>query len=50
MFAYTMEESVYAFVKTYYCCEKHSFPNEELLEKKAEKVDLKTVLKRKNDL
>lgn len=50
LFAYTLDKSVYAFVKTYYLCDSHRLANEDLLENSAEKVDLKEILKKKKDL
>lgn len=50
LFAYTMEQSVYGITKDFCLCDKHKFPNEDLLEQNSEKVDMKTILKSKNDV
>lgn len=48
MFAYTLQETVYAMVKSFYLCESHILPNEDRLrEIGAEQVDLSEVVKNK---
>lgn len=50
LFAYTMEQSVFAITKDFCLCEKHKFSNEDILELNSEKVDMKTILKSKKDV
>lgn len=50
LFAYTLEQSVYDIKMSYYVCQKHEFSNEEWLKENAEAVDLKSILKRKEEL
>ncbi len=48
MFAYTLENTVYAMVKSFYLCESHTLPNEEHLRQiGAEEVELAEVVKNK---
>jgi hypothetical protein len=49
MFAYTLQETVYAMVKSFYLCGSHTLPNEDYLKGVgAEEVDLAEVVKNKN--
>lgn len=49
MFAYTLQETVYAMVKSFYLCGSHTLPNEDYLKGiGAEEVDLAEVVKNKN--
>ncbi len=50
MFAYTMEETVFDIKHTYYLCEKHEFVDEEYLRENAKSVDLKTILRKKENI
>lgn len=51
LFAYTLEETVYAVVKSFYLCSHHILPNEDYLKQVgAEQVDLKEVIKNRKDL
>ena len=47
-FAFTHDKSVYALVKDFYLCEKHSFVNEETLKLESEEVDLLPYLLERN--
>ena len=40
LFAFTHEQSVYAIVKDFYLCDKHEFPNEEMLKQESVEVEL----------
>ena len=48
-FAYTMKKTVFAIVKSFYLCENHRLTNESELEGKAEKVDMRAIVKKKGD-
>lgn len=50
MFAYTHEKSLYGIVKTFYLCDNHRLVNEEWLEQNVESLNLKDVLKNKEDI
>jgi hypothetical protein len=47
-FAFTHEKSVYAIVKDFYLCEKHTLENEETLKLESKEVDLESYLMDRN--
>lgn len=50
LFAFTMEQTVCFITKPFYLCNNHRLKNEDELEKKLEKVDLKSALKPKKEI
>ena len=50
MFAYTMQDNVYFLVKSFYLCDIHEFKNEEYLKSVSEHVNMKDVIKNKEDV
>jgi hypothetical protein len=50
MFAYTMQDNVYFLVKSFYLCERHEFKNEEYLRSVSEHVNMRDVIKNKEDV
>lgn len=48
-FAYTLKKTVFGIVKSFYLCENHRLNNEDELQKQAEALDLRDVLKKKGD-
>ena len=50
MFAYTMQDNVYFLVKSFYLCDMHEFKNEEYLKSVSEHVNMKDVIKNKEDV
>ena len=50
LFAFTLQSSVFPIVKTFYLCENHKFSNEEHLKATAEAVDLRDILKSKENI
>jgi hypothetical protein len=50
MFAYTMQDNVYFLVKSFYLCDLHEFKNEEYLKSVSEPINMKDVIKNKEDV
>lgn len=49
-FAFTLQPTVYPMTKEFYLCENHQFPEENRLEQVCDKVLLKDILKKKEDI
>lgn len=49
-FSSTLQPTVYPITKEYYLCENHKFEKEEYLESVCQKVLLKDIIKKKNDV
>jgi hypothetical protein len=49
-FAFTLEPSVFSMTKEFCLCENHKFTNEDKLAQICEKMPLKDVLKKKDDI
>lgn len=49
-FAFTLEESVYPITKEFYLCANHIFKNEDKLSQVSDEVNLKDILKSKEDI
>lgn len=49
-FSFTLAPSAYAITKEFFLCEKHKFNNEEKLEQVCEKVLMKDIIKKKDEI
>lgn len=49
-FAYTLKKTVFMIVKSFYLCDFHRLTNEEELAKEQQPLNLRDVLKKKDDI